>query len=83
MPILMKNVRLQGILVGSRTMFEAMTKAIAVNQMHPIIDRIFEFDDAIAALKYMESGAAFRQGGDTGVRSWGMQKIHYDAEPST
>ena len=59
MPILMKNVRMQGILVGSRTMFEAMTKAIAVNQMHPIIDRIFEFDDAIAALKYMESGAHF------------------------
>ena len=59
MPILMKNVRMQGILVGSRTMFEAMTKAIAVNQLRPVIDRVFEFDQAIAALKHMESGAHF------------------------
>jgi NADPH:quinone reductase-like Zn-dependent oxidoreductase len=59
MPILMKNVRMQGILVGSRTMFEAMTKAIAVNQLRPVIDRVFEFDEAVAALKHMESGAHF------------------------
>jgi NADPH:quinone reductase-like Zn-dependent oxidoreductase len=59
MPILMKNVRLQGIMVGSRTMFESMTKAIAVNQLHPVIDRIFEFDEAVTALKHMESGAHF------------------------
>ncbi len=71
MPILMKNVRMQGILVGSRTMFEAMIKAIDVNQMHPIIDRTFEFDDAVEALKYLESGAAFRQGGGSGLRTWG------------
>jgi NADPH:quinone reductase-like Zn-dependent oxidoreductase len=58
-PALMRNVRMQGILVGSRNMFEAMIKAIAVNGMHPVIDRIFEFDDAIAALKYVESGAHF------------------------
>jgi NADPH:quinone reductase-like Zn-dependent oxidoreductase len=59
MPILMKNVRMQGILVGSRTMFEAMTKAITASQMHPIIDRVFEFEEAVAALKHMESGAHF------------------------
>jgi NADPH:quinone reductase-like Zn-dependent oxidoreductase len=59
MPVLMKNVRMQGIMVGSRTMFEAMIKAITSNHMHPIIDRIFEFDDAVAAIKYMESGVHF------------------------
>jgi NADPH:quinone reductase-like Zn-dependent oxidoreductase len=46
-------------LVGSRSMFEAMNQAIRVNQLHPVIDRVFEFDDVIAALKHMESGSHF------------------------
>jgi NADPH:quinone reductase-like Zn-dependent oxidoreductase len=58
-PILMKGVRVQGIFVGSRTMFEAMNRAIAVNQVHPVIDKVFPFDQAQAALSYMESGAHF------------------------
>ena len=59
MPILMKSVRVQGIFVGSRTMFEAMNQAIRVNQMHPVIDRVFPFEEAVAALKHMESGSHF------------------------
>jgi NADPH:quinone reductase-like Zn-dependent oxidoreductase len=59
MLILMKSVRVQGIFVGSRAMFEVMNQAITVNQMRPVIDRIFEFDQAVEALKYMESGAHF------------------------
>ena len=59
MPILMKSVRVQGIFVGSRTMFEAMNRAISVNKLRPVIDRVFEFDEAIAALNHMESGADF------------------------
>jgi NADPH:quinone reductase-like Zn-dependent oxidoreductase len=59
MPILMKSVRVQGIFVGSRSMFEAMTQAISINQMRPVIDRVFEFEHAVEALKYMESGAHF------------------------
>jgi NADPH:quinone reductase-like Zn-dependent oxidoreductase len=59
MPLLMKSVRIQGIFVGSRTMFEAMNQAITVNQLRPVIDRVFPFDDAIAALRHMESGAHF------------------------
>ncbi len=58
-PILMRNIRVQGIFVGSRSMFESMTQAIAANQLRPVIDRVFEFDDVIAALKYMESGSHF------------------------
>ena len=41
MPILMKNVRVQGIFVGSREMFEAMNRAIAGNRLQPIVDRVF------------------------------------------
>jgi NADPH:quinone reductase-like Zn-dependent oxidoreductase len=59
LPILMKSVRVQGIFVGSRTMFEAMNQAIQINRLHPVIDRVFGFDEAVAALKHMESGKQF------------------------
>jgi NADPH:quinone reductase-like Zn-dependent oxidoreductase len=59
MPVLMKNVCVQGIFVGSRAMFEAMNRAIALHKMRPVVDRVFPFADAVAALKHMESGAHF------------------------
>jgi NADPH:quinone reductase-like Zn-dependent oxidoreductase len=59
LPILMKNVRLQGIFVGSREMFEAMNRAIALHQLRPVVDRVFPFQEARAALQYMQSGAHF------------------------
>ena len=59
MPILMRSIRVQGVFVGSRAMFEAMNRAIALSQLHPVIDRVFEFDQAPQALKYLESGAHF------------------------
>jgi NADPH:quinone reductase-like Zn-dependent oxidoreductase len=59
MPILMKGVRVHGIYVGSRDMFESMNKAIALAQMRPVIDRVFDFKDIQAALKHMEAGAHF------------------------
>jgi NADPH:quinone reductase-like Zn-dependent oxidoreductase len=59
LPILMKNIRVQGIFVGSRAMFEAMNRAIALHQMRPIVDRVFPFSEAPAALRYLESAAHF------------------------
>ena len=59
MPLLMKNVRMQGIFVGSREMFEAMNRAIATHSMRPVVDRVFPFDQAREAMHYMESGAHF------------------------
>jgi NADPH:quinone reductase-like Zn-dependent oxidoreductase len=56
---LMKNICIQGIFVGSRAMFEAMNRAIALNQMHPVVDKVFGFDEARSALRYMESAAHF------------------------
>ncbi len=58
-PVLMKNITVQGIYVGSRAMFEAMNEAIIVNGMRPIIDRVFPFSELPQALKHMESGAHF------------------------
>ncbi|MBI3837540.1 MAG: NAD(P)-dependent alcohol dehydrogenase, partial [Planctomycetia bacterium] len=59
LPILMKNIRVQGIFVGSREMFEAMNRAIAEHKMKPIVDRVFGFNEVADAFRYMETGAHF------------------------
>lgn len=59
MPILGKQIQVQGIFVGSRDMFESMNRAISLHQLRPVIDRVFSFDEAREALRYMESGAHF------------------------
>ena len=58
--LLMKSVRLQGIFVGSRQMFEDMNRYLC-NYTHikPVIDKTFEFGEVKNALKYMEAGAHF------------------------
>ncbi|MBP1151790.1 NAD(P)-dependent alcohol dehydrogenase [Methylocaldum sp. RMAD-M] len=58
-PILMKNVCVQGIFVGSRAMFEAMNEAIAQHRMRPVVDRVFRFGELPDALRHMERGAHF------------------------
>jgi NADPH:quinone reductase-like Zn-dependent oxidoreductase len=57
--ILMKALRIQGIFVGSRQMFEDMNRAIAVNSLKPVIDEVFAFDRVREALEYMEKAAHF------------------------
>lgn len=57
--VFMKAVRLQGIFVGSRAMFEDMNKASAANRLRPVIDRTFAFDEVREALSYMASGSHF------------------------
>jgi NADPH:quinone reductase-like Zn-dependent oxidoreductase len=57
--VFMKSVRLQGIFTGPRTMFEDLVSAITVSEMHPVIDRVFEFTEAREAMHYMQSGAHF------------------------
>ena len=51
--ILMKNVRVQGIYVDSREMFEDMNRAIALHKIRPICDHVFPLESARAALEYM------------------------------
>ncbi len=53
-PLLRKSIRLNGIYVGSRAMFEDMNKAIAANGLRPVIDRTFPFAEAPAAFRHME-----------------------------
>jgi len=56
---LMKAIRMQGLLVGSRRMFEEMNNAIEGNRLKPVIDKTFSFQASPEALRYMESGAHF------------------------
>ena len=59
MLILMKAVRLQGIFVGSRAMFEDMNRLIVGERIRPVIDRTFPLAEAIAAVRYFESASHF------------------------
>jgi NADPH:quinone reductase-like Zn-dependent oxidoreductase len=58
-PLLLKSVRLQGIYVGSREMFEAMNRALSLSRLKPVIDRVFPAADVQDAMKYMLTGAHF------------------------
>ena len=58
-PILHRQVRLHGVYVGSRAHFEAMNRAIAANQLRPVVDKIFAFPQAREALLTMEKASHF------------------------
>jgi NADPH:quinone reductase-like Zn-dependent oxidoreductase len=58
-PILMRQIRVQGVLVGDREGFEAMNRALAAGDLRPVVDRVFGFDEAVEAFRYMESGEHF------------------------
>lgn len=57
--ILVKNALIRGIFVGNRAMFEAMNKAFARHELHPVISRVFPFTEAPAAYRYLQSGVHF------------------------
>ncbi len=57
--ILFKAANVVGIRVGSREMFEDMNRAIGASQLRPVIDRVFQFDEAPAALEHLASGKHF------------------------
>jgi NADPH:quinone reductase-like Zn-dependent oxidoreductase len=52
-------VRVQGIFVGSRAMFEDMARAIDLHQLRPVVDRVFPFEEARQALEWMDKGSHF------------------------
>lgn len=57
--ILMKALRMHGIFVGSRAMFERMNRFIEMHSIHPVIDRVFSFDQVHEAFRHMESQEHF------------------------
>jgi NADPH:quinone reductase-like Zn-dependent oxidoreductase len=57
--ILGKMAVVRGIFVGNRDMFLAMNRALVLNKMKPVIDRVFPFGNAPAAYQYQQSGSHF------------------------
>ena len=55
MPILRRNLRVQGLYVGNRQMFEAMNRAIEAAGLKPVIDTVFPFAQARDAYRHLKS----------------------------
>jgi NADPH:quinone reductase-like Zn-dependent oxidoreductase len=51
--------RMVGIFVGSRTMLEDVMRFADTTGLKPVVDRVFTFDQAKEAYRYMESGSHF------------------------
>jgi NADPH:quinone reductase-like Zn-dependent oxidoreductase len=58
-PLMTKFAMVRGIFVGAREHFDALMKAVAVNWLHPVVDKTFDFDAAPEAYKYLKSAQHF------------------------
>jgi NADPH:quinone reductase-like Zn-dependent oxidoreductase len=54
-----KCARIEAVDVGSRTMFEAMNRAIEFHAMRPVVDRVFDFDELGEAFKHLKEARHF------------------------
>lgn len=57
--LMRKSVRLRGVYVGSRAMFEDMNRTLALHDLHPVIDRTFPFAEAREAFHHMKAAGHF------------------------
>ena len=55
--LLLKNVVMKGITSGSQRMLSDLVRAVDVNSVDPVIDKVFSFDDALAAYQYLEGAS--------------------------
>ena len=53
------GAKLQGVMVGSRAMFEDMCLAIETHRIAPVVDKVFPFTEARAAFEAMAHGEHF------------------------
>lgn len=56
---LIKQLRLQGLIVGNRTQQQDMIKAIDANKMQPVVDRVFPLESIVEAFQYQETNRHF------------------------
>ncbi|KAJ8586615.1 NAD(P)-binding protein [Rhizopogon salebrosus TDB-379] len=50
-----KALTFRGILIGSVKQFEDMNRLITAREIHPVVDKVFPFEQAIEAYSYLES----------------------------
>lgn len=58
-PILMQNIRIQGIFVGAKDTFVQMVQAVAQNHLEPVISDVFPFTEAQAAFEHLAAAQHF------------------------
>lgn len=56
---LRRNVTLKGHINGPKDRFEEMLQLYAQKQIHPVVDKVFSFDEAKDALQYLFKGGHF------------------------
>lgn len=59
LPVVMGQIRIQGIVIGPKKSFEKMNRAIESNQLRPVIDKIFSLEDTRFAIDYLKNGKHF------------------------
>lgn len=57
--IVTRQLRLQGITVGSRADFQAMCRALVQHRIRPVIDRLFDFEQLPEALDHLAAASHF------------------------
>jgi NADPH:quinone reductase-like Zn-dependent oxidoreductase len=57
--LLNKQATIKGMEVGSKQDFAEMNRAIAANDIHPVIDKVFPFEQAQQAFEYLDRGLHF------------------------
>jgi NADPH:quinone reductase-like Zn-dependent oxidoreductase len=57
--LLHQQATIKGMEVGSTQDFMAMNRAIEAHNIHPVIDKVFSFEDAQSAFEYLEQGLHF------------------------
>jgi NADPH:quinone reductase-like Zn-dependent oxidoreductase len=55
-PLLQKNVRAQGVYIGSRADFMRMSSFITAHHLHPIVHRTYPLEQYSQAVKDLETG---------------------------
>jgi len=55
-PVIMRNIRVQGVFVGHLRAFESLAAHVAAHELGPVVDRVFPFDEAREAFRYLVSG---------------------------
>jgi NADPH:quinone reductase-like Zn-dependent oxidoreductase len=58
-PVVMREIRVQGVLVGPRSSFEALCERMSASKLRPSVERVFAFEEFRAAFEHQANGAPF------------------------
>ena len=70
--LMLKGASLRGIMVGSKAMAISLNRAIEAADIHPVIDRVFPFEEAAEAYRYQASPELF---GKVVIRSSSLRRF--------